>query len=161
MRRPRRQNPVAVALWANAILLGAILVALITRANSPSLLPMAFGAEEVGKMPLAPQPIAGGGGLFLMPAQFAVNQWGCYIMDVDRQTLCAYMYLPQSGGTLRLVAARNFTWDRQLKNLNTGSMPGELMPSEVRKIVEKEQQDERVKGASETAPPAEAPAKQE
>ena len=157
MRRPRRHNSVAMALWANAILLGAILVALITRASSPSLLPMAFGADEAGRMPLAPQPIAGGGGLFLMPAQFAVNQWGCYIMDVDRQTICTYMYLPQSGGTLRLVAARNFTWDRMLKNLNTGSGPGELMPSEVRKIVEKEQQDERVKGAADVAPPAESP----
>ena len=62
---------------------------------------------------------------------------------------------------METVAARNFTWDRMLKNLNTGSLPGELMPSEVRKIVEKEQQDERVKGAAETAPPAEAPAKQE
>ena len=40
----------AVALWANAILLGAILVALITRANSPSLLPMAFAADEAGKL---------------------------------------------------------------------------------------------------------------
>src|SRR5438046_10248543 len=104
MRRARRHNPVAVALWANAILLGTILVALITRANSPGLVPMAFGAEEAAKMPLAPQPIAGGGGLFLMPAQFAVNQWGCYIMDVDRQTLCAYMYLPPDHN-LRLVAA--------------------------------------------------------
>jgi hypothetical protein len=153
---------VAVALWVNAILLGAILVTLIARSNSPSFLPMAFAADDAGRMPLAPQPIAGGGGLFLMPAQFAVNQWGCYIMDVDRQTLCAYLFQPQSGGTLRLVAARNFTWDRQLKNLNTGSLPGELSPTEVRKLVEKEQQDERVKGAADTtAPPAEAPAKQE
>src|SRR5689334_12588155 len=149
MRRPRRHNSVAIALWVNAILLGAILAALITRSSAPSLLPMALAADESGRMPLAPQPIAGGGGLFLMPAQFAVNQWGCYVMDVDRQTLCAYLYLPQSGGTLRFVAARNFTWDRMLKNFNTGSMPGEMMPSEVRKIVEKEQQDERVKGAAE------------
>src|SRR3954468_20023695 len=128
MRRPRRHNPVAVALWANAILVGAILVTMITRANSPSLLPMAFGADEASKMPLAPQPIAGGGGLFLMPAQFAVNQWGCYIMDVDRQTLCAYLYMPVEHN-LRLMAARNFTFDRQLKNFNTGSNPGEMSPS--------------------------------
>ena len=91
-----------------------------------------------------------------MPAQFAVNQWGCYIMDIDRQTLCAYMYLPQSGGNLRFVASRNFTYDRLLKNFNTGSNPGEMSPSEVRKIVEKEQQDERVKAAADTTQPADA-----
>jgi hypothetical protein len=155
MRRPRRHNPVAAALWANAFVLGLILIVLITRSNS-SMLPIAFGADEQSKIPLAPQPIAGGGGLFLMPAQFAVNQWGCYIMDIDRQTICAYQFMPAEHN-LRLVAARNFTYDRQLKNFNTGSNPGEMAPSEVRKIVEKEQQDERVKGAADTTPPADAP----
>jgi len=154
MRRPRRHNPVAAALWANAVALALILVVLITRSNS-SMLPTAFAADEQSRIPLAPQPIAGGAGLFLMPAQFAVNQWGCYIMDVDRQTICAYQYLPVEHN-LRLVAARNFTYDRQLKNLNTGTGPGELSPSEVRKIVEKEQQDERVKPAPEPAPAADA-----
>jgi len=134
----------------NALLLGLILVVLITRSNS-SLLPTAFAADEQGRIPLAPQPIAGGGGLFLMPAQFAVNQWGCYIMDIDRQTICAYHYLPTEHN-LRLVAARNFTYDRMLKNFNTGSNPGEMSPGEVRKIVEKEQQDQRVKNADEAPP---------
>jgi hypothetical protein len=117
------------------------------------MLPVAFGADEQSRIPLAPQPIAGGGGLFLMPAQFAVNQWGCYIMDIDRQTICAYQYYPAEHN-LRLVAARNFTYDRMLKNFNTGSNPGEMAPSEVRKIVEKEQQDERVKGDAAAPPPA-------
>ena len=160
MKRPRRKNPVAAALWANAILLAGILLVLVGRSNSASLLPSAFAADEQSRIPLAPQPIAGGAGLFLMPAQFAVNQWGCYIMDVDRQTICAYQYLPPEH-QLRLVAARNFTYDRQLKNFNTGSNPGEMTPSEVRKLVEKEQEDERVKQSTEAAPPAEAPAKQE
>ena len=155
MRRPRRHHPVAVALWANAFLLGGILIFLISRSSSPGMMPLAFGADEQARIPLAPQPIAGGGGLFLMPAQFAVNQWGCYIMDIDRQTLCAYQYYPAEHN-LRLVAARNFTWDRQLKNFNTGSNPGEMAPSEVRKIVEKQQQDERVKGDADTTPPADA-----
>jgi hypothetical protein len=155
MRRHRRRNPVAAALWVNALVLGAILVVLITRSNSPGMIPFAFGADEQSRIPLAPQPIAGGGGIFLMPAQFAVNQWGCYIMDIDRQTLCAYEYSPAEKN-LRLVAARNFTYDRQLKNFNTGSNPGEMSPGEVRKIVEKEQQDERVKGAADTTPAPDA-----
>jgi hypothetical protein len=154
-RRSRQSNGITVALWTNAILLAGILIALLNRSGW-STLPAAFGADEQGRIPLAPQPIAGGGGLFLMPAQFAVNQWGCYIMDVDRQTLCAYQYLPAER-QLRLVAARNFVYDRQLKNFNTGTGNGEMSPGEVRKIVEKEQQDERVKNDNVTAPPAEAP----
>src|SRR3982751_2235152 len=122
-QRPHRRKPGATALWHNALLRGAILVVLVGKSNSPSLLPMAFGADEQSRIPLAPQPIAGGGGLFLMPAQFAVNQWGCYIMDVDRQSICAYQYMPAEHN-LRLVAARNFTYDRLLKNFNTGSNPG-------------------------------------
>ena len=153
-RRHQRRHPVAIALWANAILLAAIFFTVASKPNS-SFLPAAFAAEDQIKAPLAPQPIAGGGGLFLMPAQFAVNQWGCYIMDIDRQTICAYQYLPVEHN-LRLVAARNFTYDRMLKNFNTGSNPGEMSPGEVRKIVEKEQQDQRVKPAPEEAPAVDA-----
>ncbi len=107
-----------------------------------------------------PSPSRVARGLFLMPAQFAVNQWGCYIMDVDRKTICAYQFFPNDH-QLRLMAARNFTYDLMLKNLNTGTNPGEMMPEEVHKLVDKEQQDERVRGAKEVAPPAETPQKQE
>src|SRR5436305_8141143 len=106
-----RRNPIALALWANAILLAGILIVLLGRSNSPTFLPMAFGADETAKLPLNPPPIAGGGGIFLMPGQFSQNIWGCYIMDVDRQTLCAYT-VTGSPPTLRLVAARSFRYDR-------------------------------------------------
>ncbi|HEX3357745.1 MAG TPA: hypothetical protein VHS31_12310 [Tepidisphaeraceae bacterium] len=160
MNQPQRRNPIAFALWANAALLAGILYVLVGRSNSSTMLSMALGADDAAKIPLAPQPIAGGAGLFLMPAQFAVNQWGCYIMDVDRKTICAYQFFPNDH-QLRLMAARNFTYDLMLKNLNTGTNPGEMMPEEVHKLVEKEQQDQRVRGATDTAPPAETPAKQE
>ena len=160
MKRPQRRNPIAFALWANAALLAGILYVLVGRNNTPSMLSTAFAADDAGRIPLAPQPIAGGGGLFLMPAQFAVNQWGCYIMDVDRKTICAYQFFPNDH-QLRLMAARNFTYDLMLKNLNTGTNPGEMMPEEVHKLVDKEQQDARVRGAKEVAPPAETPQKQE
>ena len=42
MKRPRRKNPVAAALWANAILLAGILLVLVGRSNSASLLPSAL-----------------------------------------------------------------------------------------------------------------------
>ncbi|HQY88842.1 MAG TPA: hypothetical protein PK402_09295 [Tepidisphaeraceae bacterium] len=118
-------------LYINATLLLAILVALIVRSNGLDLASPAY-AQQV------PQPIAGGAGFFLMPAQFATNKWGCYVMDVDAQTLVAYEYNP-GDRTLRLSAARSFVYDRQLKEYNTGSPT----PSEVAKLVEMERNKDR------------------
>jgi hypothetical protein len=155
----RQRNPVAVALWANALLLAGILVVLLGRSGSPTLMPVAFGQDQ-SHLPLAPQPIAGGAGLFLMPAQFATNIWGCYVMDVDRKTLCAYRYDP-SEKQLFLVAARGFQYDLELKNFNTGNGNGEMSPAEVEKMAAAQKQDERVKAAPAPAPPAETPQKSE
>ena len=126
--RPRRpQRPVVYALYLNAALLLAILVALLSRGGgdgaSPSWLPglpAAFAAN-----PQPPQPIAGGGGIFLMPAQFSVNTFGCYVMDIDAQTLCAYQFYPGEK-QLRFVAARSFRFDRRLENFNTIPAPREV-----------------------------------
>lgn len=133
MIRPRRRrtpNTIAYALWANAAVLTAILVVLLGRDNSLRLTPAAFGQA---------QPL-GGGGLFLMPAQISTNVWGCYVMDIDAQTVCGYA-MTGSPPELKLVAARNFRFDRQLGALNT-SPP----PSEVRAMLEKEQASDRVIG---------------
>src|SRR5918999_6608050 len=54
-----------------------------------------------------------------MPAQFSSNTWGCYVLDADKRTLCAYQYLP-GYNQLRMVAARQFGQDLELKNWNTG-----------------------------------------
>src|SRR5438477_543231 len=80
--------------------------------GGPMLMPQAFG-QASGQMPA----IAGGAGLFVTPAQFSTNTWGCYVMDVDQQTLCAYQYFPGER-KLRLVAARNFRYDRRLGQFN-------------------------------------------
>lgn len=119
---PRRARSINVALYLNAALLAVIAVALISR--SPSRI--SFDSAAFGQQ--VPQPIAGGAGFFLMPAQFSTNQWGCYVMDVDAQTLAAYVYTPRGSGSgeLRLAAARSFVFDRQLKNYNTAPRPEEI-----------------------------------
>lgn len=121
-----------IALYANAAVLALILLAMLARGGSGH---GPFDSVALGQQ--APQPIAGGGGFFLMPAQFATNVWGCYVMDVDAQTLVAYRYDPVAGGTgqLRLAAARSFVWDRRLRDYNVGG----LKPDEVRQLVEAEQ----------------------
>jgi hypothetical protein len=108
-RRPRRQPALVYALYLNAGLLLALIVVILSRGNGPGN--AAYGAPQM-------QPIAGGGGVFLMPAQFSTNTWGCYILDIDTQNLCAYQYLP-GANQLRFVAARNFREDRKLKEWNT------------------------------------------
>lgn len=130
MRRPRRNHSLVVALYINAALLLAILVAMLSGGRVPSVLPEAYGQ--------VPQPIAGGSGIYLMPAQFAANVWGCYVMDVDSQTLCAYEYKPGQN-RLRLVSARGIRHDRKLQRFNIDNPS----PEEVARLVEMEQNARR------------------
>jgi hypothetical protein len=118
---------IGIALWANALALVAIVVILLGRGDGPSLLPAAMAQQ-------APQPIAGGAGLFLMPGQLSPSTWGCYVMDVDRQTLMVYQYQPGER-MLRLMSARDFSNDRQLRDFNTG----DPSPRDVKAWVEKAQ----------------------
>jgi hypothetical protein len=113
----KRFNPTLVALYAIAALLLANLVALLCRSDT-SVLPTAIAAERQ-------PPIAGGGGLFVMPAQLTRDTWGCYLMDVDRGTLCVYKYYDGSK-QLQFVASRNFTNDTRLANYNTTPPPADI-----------------------------------
>jgi hypothetical protein len=139
VRRPRRSRHLVYALYANAAVLLCIFLVLLTR-GGPAQTP-AFGA------PIPSQAIAGGGSLYLMPAQFTPNNWGCYVLDIDTQVLCAYRYLPANEGTgLRLVAARKITYDRRLNNFNSDHPSWE----EVKDMVEREQQS--IRGAQQPEP---------
>ena len=138
------RKALTIALYLNAGLLALILVTLVGRdTRLPSLLPAAYAQQQ-------PAPIAGGGGLFLMPAQLATNRWGCYIMDIDTQVLAAYEYTP-GDHNIRLVAAREFRWDRRLRQYNTEAPT----PAEVKRLVEQQQDDARVNQPAENQPPAE------
>jgi hypothetical protein len=146
MTESGRKNTLAYALYLNAALLAAILVVLLSRGNRmPSVLPAAWAQD---RPPLNPQPIAGGGGLFLMPCQFSQSSWGCYIMDIDTQTVCAYQFNGVDH-TLKLMAARNFKNDRRLSNFNTTPAP-----NEVADWVKKEQEQVRGNAQNENAAPA-------
>jgi len=131
MRPSRRNQPLLIALYVNAAIMLAILAALLARGGAPTFLSAASAA------PLSPLPIAGGGSLYLMPAQFSTNSWGCYVLDIDTQALCAYRYRPTNDGAdLQLVAARKISYDRKLTNFNTGKPS----PKEVKQMVEQELQ---------------------
>ena len=111
------KSPLSAALWANALMLGGIMVSLWLRSGGPGWLPAALAA---------PQPaIAGGGGVFVMPAQLDQNHWGCYLLDTDRQTLVAYQYSP-SNHQLAFVAARNYRYDVMLHDYSTDPSTKEM-----------------------------------
>ncbi len=125
MNRHRRQfNPVLVALYLNAALMGILILVVLGRDSNRSILPAAV-AQQQGN-------IAGGAGIFVMPGQFSATAWGCYLLDVDQQTLCLYQYMP-GDKNLRLIAARNFQYDRRLRMFNT-----DPDPQMIRDLLEKE-----------------------
>lgn len=102
-----------------------IAVALLTRGREVNLISPAMGQFQ--------QPIAGGAGVFIMPGQFSRDTYGCYLMDVDAQTLCVYQWDPASR-KIKLLAARSFRYDRHLTDYNTENPS----PAEIRELLEKE-----------------------
>ena len=118
-RRGRRPTATAIALYVNAGLLLAILLALLGRDGAPnvSILPSARAADGPA--------MAGGGNIYVVPGQFSLNTFGIYLLDTDSQTLCAYKFDGQATN-LRLIAARNYRHDRRLARYNTSPDPSEI-----------------------------------
>ncbi|HEY1683183.1 MAG TPA: hypothetical protein VGG19_00340 [Tepidisphaeraceae bacterium] len=121
---PKSLQSFRFVLWLNVALLLLIACALFTRQRDLSLTAPAFGQFQ--------SPIAGGAGVFIMPGQFSPNSYGCYLMDVDAQTLCVYGWDPM-GRKLKLLASRSFRYDRKLANFNTENPS----PEEVKELIEK------------------------
>lgn len=123
------------ALWANGAAIAFLALVLLGRSSDD-------GAQSgMGLLESAASgqvPVAGGGGLYLMPAQLARDIWGVYLMDTDSQTLMVYQF-DASGKRLSFLAARDFTHDRRLTNYNT--FPD---PLEIKAIADKEQQTRRI-----------------
>ncbi|HYE19521.1 MAG TPA: hypothetical protein VEA69_13805 [Tepidisphaeraceae bacterium] len=140
MTQPRASRAVVIALWGNALLLAGILLSLVNRGGSsvPSLLPAAYAQQA---------PIAGGAGVFVMPCQTSPNTWGAYLLDVDSQTLCVYQFFPGEK-QLRLLAARNYKYDRRLNRFNSDGPS----PTEVKALVEREAAGFNAAGNPPTAP---------
>jgi len=118
------KNPVAVGLYANAgILLGILLVLLHRSSVADGVIPDVLSAA-MGQVQNSPS-IVGGGGVYVMPAQFHNETWGCFLLDVDAQTLCTYEFDTDSK-QLKLISARDFRYDRLLRNFATTPAPWEV-----------------------------------
>lgn len=96
-----------------AALLLANLVAILAKNETP-----VFAQRQ--------SPIAGGSGVYVMPAQLSGNSWGCYLLDVDRGNLSCYQFTPGTS-ELKFVASRNIRNDTQLNDYNTAPRPSEIL----------------------------------
>ena len=121
-------------LYLNAFALFAVAVALLHKPVGELLTPGTANATTQQ----TPAPIAGSGGVYLMPGQLSERMWGTYLIDTDAQTLMVYQF-DANARRLRFMAARNFTDDRRLGNYNT-----EPAPAEIKAIADKAQQVGRV-----------------
>lgn len=112
----RKIHALTIALYINAAVLSGILVIMISKTDAPvTAAAWAQDRPEVG----------GGAGVYVMPAQFSGNTWGCYVLDVPTRTLCAYQYLP-GDQQLHFIAARDFKHDLQLSDYNTTPPPQDI-----------------------------------
>jgi len=114
--------------------------------NAVALLLLAvavFSRVEVSHAAWAQQPPAGfdhavarmsaaSGSYLIVPAQFAPNMWGCYVLDANTQTLGVYVYSPGER-LLHLRAARLISHDLALRSFNT-----EPDPAEIARLVQKQ-----------------------
>ena len=144
MEQSRRTRAIVTALYVNAALLGGVLLVLLSRGGGG----MGVGSPAFAAPP-AMAPIAGGNGVYLMPAQFSMNTWGCYLLDSEKQTLCAYQFFPGEK-QLRFIAARQFRNDLTLPNYNTTPDPNDVL--RLGKLI-----DGGVRGRAEPVAPAGEP----
>ena len=141
MPEARSSKAVLYALWANAAMLALLALALFNRSGGD----INLAQKAYGQAP----GIAGGAGVYIMPGQLAERTWGCFLLDVDSQTLTAYEYKPGPPSRLVLAAGRTYKQDRKLTNFNTTPPP-----AEIQQIIEREQKALRgpVGGAPEKTP---------
>ena len=74
---------------------------------------------------------AASGSVLAVAGQVTRDTYGLYMVDLDNRTICVYQWLAKSR-KLRLMAARTYTYDRELDEYNT-----EPSPRDIRDLVRK------------------------
>ena len=107
------------ALWAIAAALSAVAV----------LLGMELSAGS-SKAYAQAGGVAARDNVLVVAGQITGDSYGLYVVDIEKSTIGVYQWLP-SARKLRLMAARNYTFDLQLDEYNT-----EPFPREIKRLVE-------------------------
>lgn len=115
-----------VAKWLIVALLGVIAACLLVEAGFATSAARAQGTEtKVGDVTYGQA-----GDIFAVAGKVSSNTYGLYLVNTRSGTMALYEWLPK-GRKLRLMAARNYTFDLQLDDFNT-----EPSPREIKKLVE-------------------------
>jgi len=104
-----------------------VLVAVLSVIAACLLMEVGFGTSSA----TAQVTSVGGGDVLVVGGQITKDSYGLYLVDVKRQALSVYQWLPASR-KLRLMAARTFKYDVQLDDYNADKPT----PSEVKRLVE-------------------------
>jgi hypothetical protein len=113
IRSARRGRPLQ---WAIAMLLGAIAACLLVEVGRTTSSASAQVASERK------------GNIFALAGQLSKDSYGIYLVDADNDTIAIYEWVPASpsGRKLRLMAARNYSFDLKLDDYNTEPLPREI-----------------------------------
>jgi len=103
----------ALSRWLIVALLGVIAACLLIEVGAATS--AARGEVTSGQ----------GGKLFAVAGQISPGTFGLYLVDLENSTISVYQYV-STDKRLRLVAARNVLFDRQLDEYNTQPSPREI-----------------------------------
>ncbi len=109
--------------WVIAVSLAVIAVTFVLRIDG------GFNRPAFAQSPVS----AGAHGVFAFSGQVSKNAYGVYMVDVDAGTIWCYRF-DQGSDKLKLVAGRNWNYDRRLSNHST-----EPPPDFIKTQLEKEQ----------------------
>jgi len=134
-------QPRQTATWIIAIALSVIATAVVLRPDLPML-----GAA------FAQNHLTGSGGVHAFTGQLDKDHYGLFMMDTENGTVWVYEYTPLKR-RLKLVCARNFTYDRYLLDYNNDE---QTSPSQIEELV-KRQRDARIKNDKARPTPVASP----
>ncbi len=116
-----------VAKWLIVALLGVIAACLLVEAGFST---SAARAQETDSPEAGDVTTGQLNDIFAMAGRISPTAYGVYLINTRNGTMALYEWQAK-GRKLRLMAARNYTFDLQLDNFNT-----EPAPQEIKKLVE-------------------------
>ena len=104
-----------------------VIVAVLSVIAACLMLELGFGASSA----TAQVTSVGGNDMLVVGGQITKDSYGLYLVDMKRQSVCVYQWLPATR-KLRLMAARTFKYDVQLDEYNADKPT----PRDVKRLVE-------------------------
>ncbi len=102
-----------------------------------AVIAVSFAGNQIKSIARAQTPMANNdaGKIVVVPIQLGRNSYGIAMVDRTEERIWIYEVVSRGGthNRLRLLAARNFKYDRLLDDYNTG----EPKPEQVKKILER------------------------